>query len=126
VHYLDTSAIAKLAVSEAESEALVAALEGVRARVTSRVGFIEFRRLAHRSRLSAERVATVLSALATIEVDEEIERIAATLDIRLRTLDAIHLASALSLSDELTSFVCYDARLTDAARAAGLGTIAPS
>jgi hypothetical protein len=126
VYYLDTSAIAKLAVTEAESEALVAALGRVRARVTSRVGFIEFRRLAHRSRLSAERVATVLSALATIEVDEEIERIAATLDIRLRTLDAIHLASALSLNDELTSFVCYDARLTDAARAAGLGTIAPS
>jgi predicted nucleic acid-binding protein len=126
VHYLDTSAIAKLAVAEPESQALAAALEGARARVTSRVGFVEFRRLAHRSRVSATRTAAVLNALVAVELDEQVERIATTLDVRLRTLDAVHLASALALGDELTSFVCYDARLSDAARAAGLAVIAPS
>jgi uncharacterized protein len=126
VHYLDTSAIAKLAVAEAESEALAAALERARARVTSRVGFVEFRRLAHRSRVSPARTSAVLAALVAVELDEHVERIATSLDVRLRTLDAVHLASALTLGSELTSFVCYDARLADAARAADLPVSAPS
>lgn len=125
MHYLDTSAIAKLAVAEPESEALVAALEPVRSRATSRVGFVEFRRLAHRSGVSAARTAAVLAALAVMELDEQVERVAATLDARLRTLDAVHLASALSIGDELTGFVCYDGRLADAAKAAGLRVLAP-
>jgi hypothetical protein len=126
VHYLDTSAIAKLALAEVESEALAAALERARARVTSRVGFVEFRRLAHRGRVAATRTSAVLGALVAVELDEQVERIATTLDVRLRALDAIHLASALALGDELTTFVCYDARLSDAARAAGLPVVAPS
>jgi uncharacterized protein len=126
MHYLDTSAIAKLAVAEQESEALAAVLANARSRVTSRVGLVEFRRLAHRSGGSAERTASVVSALVTVELDEQIERLAATLDVRLRTLDAIHLASALSLGDEISCFVCYDTRLSDAARAAGLPAMAPA
>lgn len=124
MHYLDTSAIAKLAVAETESQALAEALDAVR--VTSRVGFVEFRRLAHRSGVSTSRTAAVVAALAVVELDEEIERVAATLDKRLRTLDAVHLASALSLGVELTGFVCYDTRLADAAKASGLPVLAPS
>jgi uncharacterized protein len=126
VHYLDTSAIAKLAVAEDESDALAAALIDARARVTSRVGLVEFRRLCYRSDVAAERAASVVSALVTVELDEQIERLAATLDVGLRTLDAIHLASALSLGEELSAFVCYDARLSAAAGAAGLPAIAPA
>jgi uncharacterized protein len=126
VHYVDTSAIAKLAVAEDESDALAAALIDARARVTSRVGLVEFRRLCSRSDVSAERAASVVSTLVIVELDEQIERLAATLDVRLRTLDAIHLASALSLGEEISAFVCYDAHLSDAARAAGLPAIAPS
>lgn len=44
----------------------------------------------------------------------------------LRTLDAIHLASALSLGEELDGFVTYDKRLASAARDAGLTVIAPT
>ncbi len=43
----------------------------------------------------------------------------------LRTLDAIHLASALSLGDALTSLVVYDRRLTEAAAAAGIEVVSP-
>ena len=124
--YLDTSAITKLAVAEEESEALTATLADARVCATSRVGLVEFRRVARRGGVSVERTAAVVSALVTVELDEAIERLAAKLDVRLRTLDAIHLASALSLGDALTGFICYDARLSDAAVDAGLPAIAPA
>ncbi len=47
-------------------------------------------------------------------------------DAGLRTLDALHLASATLLRDELTAFVAYDSRLVAAAKAAGLPTATPS
>jgi predicted nucleic acid-binding protein len=43
----------------------------------------------------------------------------------LRTMDALHLASALLLGEALTALVAYDERLLDAARDAGLPTVAP-
>jgi uncharacterized protein len=43
----------------------------------------------------------------------------------LRTLDAVHLASALSLGDDLGAFVAYDRRLAEAAEAAGIEVLAP-
>jgi predicted nucleic acid-binding protein len=43
----------------------------------------------------------------------------------LRSLDAVHLASALSLRSEISAFVAYDQRLSDAARSAGLPTVQP-
>lgn len=46
-------------------------------------------------------------------------------DPLLRSLDAIHLVSAMSVRDELTAFVAYDARLTAAAQAAGLPIAQP-
>ena len=44
----------------------------------------------------------------------------------LRTLDALHLASAMSLEDALGPFVTYDARLAAAARSGGLETLMPA
>lgn len=44
----------------------------------------------------------------------------------MRSLDAIHLASALSLGDSLALFVTYDDRLADAARANGISVAAPA
>lgn len=43
----------------------------------------------------------------------------------LRSLDAIHLASALSMGSELDALITYDVRLADAARAAGLTVVTP-
>ncbi len=43
----------------------------------------------------------------------------------LRSLDALHLASALSIATDLTAFIAYDRRLAAAAEAAGLPTIQP-
>jgi predicted nucleic acid-binding protein len=44
----------------------------------------------------------------------------------MRTLDALHLAVALSLGDDLDGIVTYDARMGDAARCHGLEVVAPS
>jgi predicted nucleic acid-binding protein len=54
---------------------------------------------------------------------------AAAIDVNpraLRTLDAIHLATALSLEPDLTGMVVYDTRLAAAARASGLTVWAPA
>jgi predicted nucleic acid-binding protein len=43
----------------------------------------------------------------------------------LRTLDAIHLATALTVGDDLEAIVTYDERMLDAARLLGLSTVTP-
>jgi predicted nucleic acid-binding protein len=76
---------------------------------------------------ASEAVEAVLAGIEMIELDDPIARAAAEMAPRtLRSLDAIHLASALALGDELGAFVTYDGRLADAARSAGLPVIAPS
>lgn len=66
----------------------------------------------------------LLAGLDLIPLSGEIvERAALINPAELRTLDAVHLASALSLSDVLTFFVAYDRRLRAAAEAAGLQVV---
>jgi predicted nucleic acid-binding protein len=57
--------------------------------------------------------------------DEILTRAAEITPRPLRTLDAIHLATALDLSPPPDFFVCYDLRLAEAARAHGLAVVAP-
>ena len=123
--YLDTSATAKLLQEETESRALN---DYVRPAdpplVTSRVGIVELRRLGRRVG-AADRADAVAATLAVIELEEIVERAALGVDAGLRTSDAIHLATATLMGDELTAFVCYDARLAAAASAARLSVVAP-
>ena len=55
-----------------------------------------------------------------------VEQAAILIPRDLRSLDALHLASALSLSNELTDFVAYDIRLCSAAMNAGLPVKSPT
>jgi len=72
-------------------------------------------------------VRLVLSGLQFIELDAETTEVAGSVaPARLRSLDAIHLASALAVAPELDGFVTYDARLADATRAAGLEVVVPA
>ena len=129
--YLDASALVKLATPEAETDALRAALETFDARVTNRPATVEvaravLRRGADTAALVAD-VSEAFSGLAIAELDPAIAESASRLGPpALRSLDAIHLASALALGEELDVFVTYDARLADAARAVGLEVIAPA
>jgi predicted nucleic acid-binding protein len=128
VHYIDTSALVKLVVREPESEALEAWVAGHRDLICSELVRTELPRAVRRAapeRLPLARTViesiTVL-ALRAAEFDEA-GRLGPS---SLRTLDAIHLASALTLGEQLESFVCYDPRLSDAARGLGLPVTAPA
>ena len=68
----------------------------------------------------------LLRVLEFVELDAEIASLAGRLEpSSLRSLDAIHLASALALGHEIDTFVTYDARQADAATALGLNVEAP-
>ena len=68
----------------------------------------------------------VVSQIAVVEPNESIRTRAALLDpVTLRSLDALHLATALELRDELGGIVTYDARMAAAADTLGLEVLAP-
>jgi predicted nucleic acid-binding protein len=74
--------------------------------------------------LQAQRV---VSQLAVVEPTEAIRSRAALLEpANLRSLDALHLATALEIGDELDGLVTYDGRMSAAAEALGLTVLAPS
>jgi predicted nucleic acid-binding protein len=129
--YLDASALVKLATQDAESEALRRELAGYRDKLTSRVATVEMpRAIARRGPESVEAagdaVERALETITVIELDEDVASVAAGLHpVTLRSLDAIHLASALAISDELSAFVTYDTRLGEAASRAGLTVVTP-
>ena len=125
--YLDTSATAKLLTEEAESNALGDFLRSAETPlVTSRVGIVELRRVGRRIDDGADRADALAASLVVVELDESIERHAITIDRGLRSLDAIHLATALAAGHSIDGFVCYDLRLAAAATALGLTVLAPA
>jgi predicted nucleic acid-binding protein len=117
----------KLAVEEVESQALLTAIEGQGPYITSVVGEVEAVRACRRASVPGDQIDRLRDALVVIGLDEEVRQLAAAADPPpLRTLDAIHLATALSLVPELNRLVTYDARLAEAAELAGLPVAAPS
>jgi predicted nucleic acid-binding protein len=126
--YLDSSALTKLIDAEPETPALFAYLERHPERVTSAIARAEVLRAlrcAGAGERTRERASRVLEAVASIRVDDLALEPAAELEPRaLGTIEAIHLATALSLHG-LESFVTYDPRLASAAREAGLQVEAP-
>lgn len=128
--YLDTSALVKLVVREVESSTLLAWL---RSRsdvplVTSALGRVELMRVAVRAGdpSAIARADDLLDGLDTVRLSDVVmaraERIGPP---DLRSLDAIHLASALELGPDLASVVVYDRRLATACRAVELPCKAP-
>jgi predicted nucleic acid-binding protein len=95
--------------------------------VTSELGRVEVLHAARRvgGQVLSEAHA-VLSDLDLIPLDRAVQYLASDIgDQLLRTLDALHLASAVLMSESLTAFVAYDHRLTNAARSAGLIVASP-
>ena len=126
--YLDSSAFLKLVVEEAESAAAAAFLAGRDAR---RVASALLRTEAVRAvrHLGPEALATVREGLRRVDliaIDDRILDAAGILEPRvLRTLDAIHLATALAVGDDLEAIVTYDERMVEAARLLGLPIATP-
>jgi len=118
----------KLVVSEPESASVRMFLAGEVSRVSSRVLAVELIRAVIRgSPASLDQARSLLGVIEFIELDEEVAERAAGLEpAAFRSLDAIHLATALALGEDLDAFVTYDARQGDAARTLGLIVEAPS
>jgi predicted nucleic acid-binding protein len=128
--YLDSAAVVKLAHAEPESAALRGWLEE-RAEaqwVSSVLTEIEsFRALARYAPETVSRLPAVLDQIDLIDPDQHIRMLARTVTpAAVRSLDAIHLGTALHVRPALTSFVTYDKRLLDAAQAAGLPIDSPT
>jgi uncharacterized protein len=128
--YLDSAAVVKLVHAEPETAALRAWL-GERAEVgwvsSVLVEIESFRAVARYAPAAVSRLPAVLDQIDLIELTARVRTLAqAAAPVTVRSLDAIHLASALTRRAELTTFVTYDRRLLEAARAADLPVQAPA
>jgi len=127
--YLDSSAFVKVVVEEAESAALRGFLAASDAR---RVSSALLRTEALRAvrHLGPEALATVREGLRRVEliaIDDRILDAAGMLEPRiLRALDAIHLATALAVGDDLDAVVTYDERMVAAAALIGVPAASPT
>ncbi len=126
--YLDSSALVKLAVAEAESNALRRYLNGRRALVSSALARTEVgRALLPLGAAAVARGDAVLARVDLVSVSNRVLRAAASLGPNvLRSLDAIHLATAAQLGDDLAILVIYDHRMASAALAMGWEVVAPT
>jgi uncharacterized protein len=127
--YLDSSALVKLVLPEEESEALLESLSAWPVRVTSELARVEVVRAARRATAqpaAEKRAEEVMAGLYLLKIDSDILSGAARLEPRsVRSLDAIHLSSALSLGVDLGAIVIYDGNMAAAAARHGLEVLAP-
>jgi len=126
--YLDSSAFVKLVVEEAESAAVHAYLANHGARRVSSA-LLRAESLRAVRHLGPDALATVREGLRRVDligIDDRILDAAGTLEPQvLRTLDAIHLATAIAVGDDLEAIVTYDERMLDAASLLGLRAATP-
>lgn len=132
IAYADTSALVKLTVEEAGTEEMQAVWRQPIPVAVSIIGHPELacafaaavrdRRTSFTMRDVEGRIEGILRRLELVQVDEGLAREAGRVGTRhgLRALDAIHLASALSLTETEPTLVSWDERLRDAAVAEGL------
>lgn len=132
--YLDTSALVKLLVREAESEAIEVELLRWSKLATSLVTNVELPRVVSRAREERPSLVVdgslvlrgILASATTIPLDERI--VGEAREVRpssVGALDAIHVASALSLGDDLAAVATYDRRMQEALALAKIEVVAP-
>jgi uncharacterized protein len=128
VVYLDSSALVKLVVAEAESEALVEYLRDRPIRTSSALARVEVVRAVRPNGSRAiGRARQILARISLLRLDDSLLDAAGVLEGEaLRSLDAIHLAAAQTVGGDLAEIVTYDRRMADAAAHAGLGVAAPA
>ena len=126
--YLDSSAILKLVYTEDETEALKEFLREWPRRTSSVLARVEVMRAARQvgDDLVLRHARDVLDGIDFVLLDPNTIERAARIDPLVRSRDAIHLATALSLEPTVGGLVVYDVRLARAARAAGIEVWAPA
>jgi uncharacterized protein len=127
--YLDSSAAVKLVHAEAQSQALRDWLDerADTGWVSSVLVEVEtYRALARYSPAALTRLPQVLDLIDLVDLSPAIRaRAQAVGPATVRSLDAIHVATALHIHGALMAFVAFDSRLSQAARTAGLPVQAP-
>jgi uncharacterized protein len=128
VTYLDSSALVKLAVREPESGALRRYLRRRRPLVSSALARTEvIRALAPLGPGAVKRGHQVLDRVDLLRINDRVLDAAGSLEPpELRSLDAIHISSALQFGDELTALVTYDERMKTAASLIGCRVAQPT
>lgn len=128
--YFDTSALVKLIFEEDESAALTEwiALRPDIPKISSDLSIVELLRTCRRVDQDAVGDATLLlGGVDLLPMDRAIlEKAASLIPTEIRSLDAIHLASALSVKADLTALVAYDSRLCSAALESGIEVVSPA
>ena len=128
IAYLDSSALVKLMVREDETSALEADLANRDGLVTSSLAMVECRRAAGRAgnRRVLQRVSDVLDAVYLLDLTNPIlDQASNVRPAPIRSLDAIHIATAISIGDVDLDVITYDDRMAEAARANGLRVAHP-
>jgi len=127
--YLDSSALVKLILPEAETIPLLRLLLAWPYRIASQIAFVEVHRAVRRATTDEtihRRAEEVLSTIHFMDIHQDILADAALLDPKtVRSLDAIHVASAASLRPELGGMVTYDNGMAAAAKRMKLPVLAP-
>lgn len=125
--YLDSSAVVKLVIAEPESAALRRYVRRRRLLVSSALARTEvLRALLAFGEVALAQGRRVLRAIELMRVNDRVFGAAGTLlPAEVRSLDAIHLATAQQLGDDLGAVVTYDVRMADAAAKLGLKTHSP-
>lgn len=127
VIYLDSSAIVKLVVREPESDALRGYLRGRRPRVSSALARTEvMRALLDKGDAVRKAGRRVLADLDLVRVENRVLDLAGgLLSVQVRSLDAVHLATAQRFGADLGRLCTYDERMREAAEVLGMPVIAP-
>lgn len=128
IAYLDSSALLKLVVREEETSFLEADLAARNGLVTSCLAVVECHRAARRAanRRVLQRTEQVLESVYLLDLTPVIlERAAMLRPVTVRSLDAIHVASAMSVNEPEMDLITYDERMAEAARINGLRVVQP-
>jgi uncharacterized protein len=127
VIYLDASALVTYVIKRPSFAELRRFLEarGGSPLITSTVGFIETVRSCDRMGSFPNLMGQLLRDYAELQITAEIRDRAANLPGRLKTLDAIHVATAETLGEDLISFITYDSAMASVARSRGLPVASP-
>lgn len=138
VAYVDTSALGRVLLNEPDKAAVELALDGIDEVASSRLLWLELRRLARRWEAQTAAISEpqqvlqlaeeILKPIAAIPIEEPLLADAEMVTpASVATLDAIHLATAVHLADisPLDVVITYDHRLSEGAREHGLKVLAP-
>jgi len=126
--YVDSSAVVKLAVREPQSDALRKYLRRRRPLISSALARAEvLRALLPGGEAALASGRRVLERVDLVRVNDRVLNLAGTLlPLELRSLDAIHLATATRLGTDLGDIVTYDDRMAAAARSMGYKVSSPT